>query len=150
MKRNELFLVALIPEKLMFAGRMKASFVYYLLRASILWGLCLLTGEILFRLTFPDQRFYGFFFSVSFSFLVSLLGYSILNPAIYCDRSKLVQRFLFRTTVRIFLYLIFMIAWGLSLSCHQEAFILTMLCLYILFSTFEILSLLKVLKKPIL
>lgn len=145
-----IFLVALVPEKLMFARRMKASFMSYLMRASVLWAVCLVAGEVLFRSVFQDERFYGFFFSVSFSFLVSLLGYSILNPAIHCDRSKIVQRFLLRTTIRIFLYLIFMIVWGLSISSHQETFLLTMLCLYIIFSTFEIMSLLHVLKKPIL
>lgn len=126
---------------------MKTSFRNFVWHLVIFSLIVSLIGALLFYLAPGEYYTQAFPFLIVFFFVVTLIVHYFLEKAIKNRPMKFVNLFMLITFLKLFFFLVIMVIYALLAKEDAIRFIITYLALYILFSAFEVVSILKDLKK---
>jgi hypothetical protein len=104
-------------------------------------------GSLGFRIWFPDKYFIGFYGVILFLAVVTILFHIFLVSASNLRPATFINRFVALTGIRLFLFLIVILVYIFLIKYQPVSFLLTFLCGYFVYTVFEVVAILKYLKK---
>jgi len=105
-----------------------------------------LIGFLVMKYFVPVHYYTGFLFIPLFFFVITVGVHRYLVVATRGDNKKFSYKFMGATGLKLFVYLILIVAYSLLDREHAVPFLITFLILYVLYSLFEVLAILKYLK----
>ncbi len=122
---------------------MKSPFLTFLKRLLIFTLITGFAGFIIFFLIPIHYYTPTYPFLLAFYFALTLIVHNILQKAVNKRPARFVNLFMLTTFLKLFFILILMVVYALIRSEDAISFIITYFCLYILFTTFEVISILN-------
>lgn len=119
------------------------KFVLYLFLLTVI---ITFSGRILFQKIFPGQYFNGFFFLPLLFFIVTIALHFYLVKSSRKEMIKFTPRFIGATGIKMLIYFILIFIFLLIDRVHAVSFLISFLVCYLVYTTFEIISILKYLK----
>jgi hypothetical protein len=105
-----------------------------------------LIGFLVIKYFVPDYYYTGFLFLPFLLFVITSVVHWYLIIASQGDNKKFTYKFMGATGLKMFVYLILIVIYLLLDKEHAVPFLICFLILYVLYSFFEVLSVLKYLK----
>lgn len=116
------------------------TFVKWLLLFTIIVGF---VGYMIFFLIPVKYYTPTYPFLLAFYFALTLIVHNLLQKAVNKRPARFINLFMLTTFLKLFFILIVMVIYALIRSNDAIPFIITYFCLYILFTTFEVISILN-------
>ena len=104
-------------------------------------------GFLTFRYLFPGEFYTFFAFLPVIFYLVNAVFHGTLLAASHQDMRKFSQRFLAVFGVKILILLTFIITYAYLNPARAVAFLITFFVLYLIYTSFEVISVLRYLRK---
>jgi len=120
------------------------KFSLYLLLLTVL---ITIAGWILFRIYLPDKYFTGFLFVPLLFFITTLALHYYLIKSSQKEIIKFTPRFIGATGIKMMIYFILIIVYLLINRSQAVSFLICFLICYFLYTAFELISVLKYLKR---
>ncbi len=105
-----------------------------------------LIGFLVMKYFVPDYYYMGFLFLPLLLFVITIGVHQYLIIASQGDNKKFTYKYLGATGLKMFVYLILIVIYLLLDREHAVPFLICFLILYVFYSLFEVLSVLKYLK----
>lgn len=86
-------------------------------------------------------------FLILFFFIITAIVHMLLVKLTDQRPGKFISGFMLTTTLKLFLYVIILIAYAFSNRTNAVPFIITFFCLYLLYTIFEVVHILPILKQ---
>ena len=100
-----------------------------------------------FKNWFPDKYFAGFYGVILLVLGVTILFHSFLINAAAKENMAFINKFLALTGIKLLFYLFFIVGYIFLIGIQPVSFLLTFLFSYLVFTVFEVVSILGFLKK---
>ncbi|MBU0763798.1 MAG: hypothetical protein KJ607_03070 [Bacteroidetes bacterium] len=126
---------------------MQKAFLRFLANTAILSAIILIAGIFLFLYPFREQYIFILPYVLVFFYIITCGLHYVLLRITRLKPDKFVTYFMMITTIKLLFYMIVMIVYLFFDREGAVVFLLVFLFLYILFTVFEVLSLLSFLKK---
>lgn len=106
-----------------------------------------IVAAILFHTVLKDHYFPVFWVLLAvIAFLTGILHYSILQAAKQ-ESSKFSSKFILVTGIKMIIYLFFIVGYAFFNPNHAKSFLISFLILYLLYTSFEVFSAVRIFKK---
>jgi len=112
----------------------------------ILTILLTIAGFLVMKYILPEHYFTGYLFMPLLLFVITFSVHRYLIIASREDSKKFTYKFMGATGLKMFIYLVMMVIYLLLDKNHAVPFLVSFLILYVLYSLFEVLAVLKYLK----
>lgn len=122
---------------------MKKKYQYFLLRLTILSVVILLLLTVMGRFMHWPFITPALYYIVILLYLITAIVHYILLKTITFNPKKFVGYFMLATTVKLLAYLIVLVSFVLIMKEGVLAFVLAFFILYIIFTVFEVVSILS-------
>ena len=126
---------------------MNKSIVRFSIQGFIIAVILYILGLAAFKNWFPDKYFSGFSGVIILVFGVTVFFHSILIKAAAKQNMAFINKFLAFTGFKLLMYLFFIIGYIFLIGTPPVSFLLTFLLSYLVFTVFEVVSILEFLKK---
>ncbi len=119
----------------------------FLINALILCVIAIAISQLLFSTIFKNFEFPGRILSIVFIGLITCVFYVWFVSAFKKNPKSFFRVFMLQTTLKLFLYAIGVACYLCFLKQYAVAFLINVLVVYLIFTTFDVFSTLKFLKK---
>jgi len=126
---------------------MNKSIVRFSIQSVIVAIILCILGLAAFKNWFPEKYFSGFYAVIILVFGVTVFFHSILVKAAANQNMTFINKFLAFTGLKLLLYLFFIVGYIFLIGTQPVSFLLTFLLTYLVFTVFEVVSILEFLKK---
>lgn len=126
---------------------MNKSVVRFGIQAAVLSIVLIVVGFFAFKNWFPDRYLSGFYGIILLVLLITVFFHSLLINAAQKSNIGFINKFLAYTGVKLLFYLFFIVGYIFLIGIQPVSFLLTFLFSYLVFTVFEVISILEFLKK---
>lgn len=126
---------------------MNKSIARFCIQGIVIAVILYILGLVAFKNWFPDKYFSGFYVVVFLVFGVTVFFHSVLIKAASKQNMAFINKFLAFTGFKLLLYLFFIVGYIFLIGIQPVSFLLTFLFTYLVFTVFEVVSILEFLKK---
>jgi L-asparagine transporter-like permease len=122
----------------------KKAFQKFILILSVTTAVIIALAMLIYSLTPPHYYTRAFPFLLLFFYIVNLLMYRFLLKEMEKRPEKFINAFMAITTIKLFLYMIVMVVYAMIFKEDAKQFITVFFILYVVFTSIEVVSLLRV------
>jgi hypothetical protein len=126
---------------------MNQNFLKFNIQATFVAFFLSVLGHLAFNAWFPAKYFAGFDAVIVFHLLATIIFHYLLVSASRLKPASFINRFVALTGARLLLYLFVILAYVFLVKYQPVSFLITFLCGYFVFTIFELIEILKFLKK---
>ena len=126
---------------------MNKSIVRFCIQGFFIAVILYILGLTAFKNWFPDKYFSGFYGVIIIVFGVTVLFHSVLIKAASKKNMAFINKFLAFTGFKLLMYLFFIVMYIFLIGIQPVSFLLTFIISYLVFTVFEVVSMLDFLKK---